>query len=312
MPINSEQMKRNYVMILACALATGTMAQWQQMGLEGMSSTSGGVQVVDGTVYFHPGEDQGTIHRSDDMGVTWQILHFADESRSWKYLGNKHTQYINYGTMDTGPHGLYRKMELQDSFTDLGATITDFDVLDNGRVVASTGSAGEGSIIVSDQYGEAWVSVFPSTGNVQTRLVGRDGQDRLLVQAFVETSENDLDLGLFRSSDSGDSWDRINGIKNDLTGASANVDHSIYCSNGLRILKSMDDGEKWALSSVDFPYAGLTGSRVFNMGGGHVFFMCHEPGMTNGVNLYQSLDFGVSWSPVEEEDLRAFDLQHGP
>lgn len=294
-------MKRNYATILICALATGAMAQWQQTGLEGKSSTSGGVQVVDGAVYFHAAEDHGTIYRSNDAGSSWQTLHFADEGRSWKYQADKRTGYINYGEMGNAPHGLYRKLELEDHWTDLGNTVTDFDVFSNGRVMASTGMVGEGSIILSDQSGGSWVSASPSTADVGTRLIGRDGQGRSLVQTFPELTADDLDIGLFRSSDQGDSWERINGIRYDLTGASSNADHSIYCSNGLRILRSMDDGEKWDIASVDFPYAGLTGSKVFNMGGGHVYFMCSEPNMTNGVNLYQSLDFGSSWSPVEEE-----------
>ena len=294
-------MKRNYAMILTCALATGVMAQWQQVGQEGISSTSGGVQVVDGAVYFHSAEDHAVISRSNDAGATWQTLHFADAGRSWKYNAYKRTEYINFGGMGNAPHGLYRRMELQDAFTDLGRIVTDFDVFDNGRVMASTGMVGEGSIIISDQFGGSWASASPSAGSVNVRMVGRDGQGRALVQSFPNGTADDLDIGLFRSSDQGDSWERINGIRFDLTGASSNADHTIYSSNGLRVLRSMNDGEKWTVTSVDFPYAGLTGSRVFNMGGGHVFFMCSEAGMTNGVNLYQSLDFGDSWSPVEEE-----------
>lgn len=300
-PTNSEKMKRNYAMILTCALATGAMAQWQQVGLEGMASTSGGVQVVDGAIYFHSADDSAVMYRSNDAGATWQEVHFADEGRSWKYNTNKRIQYINFGEMDCRPYGLYRKMDLQDPWTDLGRTVTDFDVFDNGRLMATTGIVGQGSIIISDQSGGSWVSGSPTTGNVRVRMVGRDGQGRSLVQTFPQNTADDLDIGLFRSSDQGDSWERINGIRYDLTGASSNADHSIYSSNGLRFLRSMDDGEKWAIKSVDFPYAGLTGSRVFNMGGGQVFFMCSEPGMTNGVNLYQSLNFGDSWSPVEEE-----------
>lgn len=300
-PINTEQMKRNYIMILACALTTGAMAQWQQVGLEGMSSTSGGVQLVDDAVYFHSAADQAVIFRSEDAGATWQTLHFADDGRSWKYNADKRIEYINFGEMGTAPHGLYRRMSLQDPWSDLGITVTDFDVFNDGRLIVSTGTTGEGSIMISDQHGEVWASASPTTADVHVRLVGRDGQGRPLVQTVPVTTADDLDIGLFRSSDQGDSWERINGIRYDLTGASSNADHSIICSNGLRLLKSMDDGEKWEISSVDFPYAGLTGSKLFNMGGGHVFFMCSEPDMTNGVNLYQSLDFGDSWSPVEEE-----------
>ncbi|MBZ0205498.1 MAG: T9SS type A sorting domain-containing protein [Flavobacteriales bacterium] len=294
-------MKRNYAMFLTSLLACGAMAQWQHMGLEGYSSTTGGVQVLDGSIYFHSAENSGTIYRSDDEGATWNPLQFATDGQSWKYRSFKRFQYVNHGTREAGPQGIYRKDTVTDEKVDLNWVITNFEMMDDGRLVASTGIGGANSIILSDQNGDAWVPGFPSGPDVHARLIGRDGQGRLLVQAFAENVQNDQDVGLFRSSDSGDSWERISDVKHDLAGASSNGDHSIYATNGLRILKSPDDGEKWSVLSVDFPYLGLTGSRIFNMGGGHLFFMCHEEGATTQGNLYQSLDHGTSWSPVEEE-----------
>lgn len=294
-------MKRNYALIFGSLLATASMAQWQHVGLEGVSSTVGGVQVINGSIYFHSAEDNGTIYRSNDKGASWEDIRYASDGLSWKYQEHKRTEYVNHGTTHTGAHGLYRMTDSGNEWIDLGVTITDFDVLDNGRIVASSGNPGTGSIIISDQMGSSWVPSFGTDAEVNARLIGRDGQGRLLIQAYGENAQSDLGVGLFRSSDNGDSWQRISGIKHDLTGVSANADHSIYSSNGLRVLRSFDDGEKWTTLSVSFPYASTRGSRVFNMGGGHVFFMCHEAGATVQGNLYESFNNGDSWTRVEEE-----------
>ncbi|MEO7081102.1 MAG: T9SS type A sorting domain-containing protein [Flavobacteriales bacterium] len=294
-------MKRNYAMILGSLLATASMAQWQHVGLEGISSTMGGVQVVDGSIYFHSAEDNGTIYRSEDKGATWEAMRYADDGRSWQYQDHKRTQYVNFGSKQEGARGLYRMLATENMWTPLNTVVTNLEVLDSGRLVASTNTSGAASIIISDQMGSVWSPTFQAAADARVRLVGRDGQGRLLVQAYDENIQNDLGVGLFRSSDDGDSWQRINGIKHDLTNASSNPDHSIYGSNGLRVMRSFDDGEKWSTLSVTFPYASTTGSRVFNMGGGHVFFMCHEQGATVQGNLYESFNNGDNWTRVDEE-----------
>ena len=294
-------MKRNYAMILGSILVTATMAQWQHVGLGGISSTEGGVQVEDGSIYFHSAEDIGVIYRSNDKGATWESVRYASDGLSWKYKSHKRTQYVNHGSKQKGAHALYRMTATGNEWVDLGVTVMDFDVFDSGRLIASTDVGGEGSLIISDQLGTSWVPGFPSYDDNRTRLVGRDGQGRILVQSYADDVQDDLGFGLYRSSDYGDSWQWINGIKHDLTGASANADHSIYASNGLRVMRSFDDGVKWSTLSVDFPYATTTGSRVFNMGGGHVFFMCHEPGATVQGNLYESFNHGDNWTRVQDE-----------
>ncbi len=294
-------MKRKYAMILGSVLATATMAQWQHVGLGGISSTTGGVQVADGSIYFHSAEQNGTIYHSSDMGATWAPLRYDANGLSWKYHGHKRTQYVNYGSKQEGTKGLYRMLDTDDVWIDLNTVVRDFDVLDNGRILASTGTSGTGSIIMSDQLGSSWVPSFGSDADVKARLIGRDGQGRILVQAYSDVTTIDEGVGLFRSTSNGDSWQRINPIKHDLTYASANADHTLYASNGLRVLRSFDDGEKWTTLSVTFPYASLTGSRVFNMGGGHVFFMCHEQGATVQGNLYESFNNGDNWTLVDEE-----------
>lgn len=294
-------MKRNYAMILGSLLATASMAQWQHVGLEGMPSTLGGVQVVDGSVYFHAAGEDGRMFRSADMGNTWEPLRYANEGQSWKYLSIKRAQFVVHGTKQEGTQGLYRRGINDQAWQDQGISVHDAEVAAD-RLVASTGEHGAHAIILSDENGTTWTAGSPSGNEAYARLIGKDGAGRLLVQAYVvgNSLTDDSEVGLFRSVD-GDEWERVSGIKHDLTGASANADGSIYSANGLRVLKSTNNGEKWAVLSVDFPYSGLTGSRIYNMGGGHLFFMCHQEGATLQGNLYQSFDHGSSWAPVEEE-----------
>lgn len=295
-------MKRNYAMILGSLLATASIAQWEHVGLEGVPSTLGGVQVVDGSVYFHAAEDNGIMYRSGNMGDSWEPLRYANEGVSWKYLSIKRARFVVHGSKEQGATGIYRMGSSQDTWQDLGVFINNAEAT-HERLVASTGELGTNAIIVSDENGTIWAPGSPVSGNVRARLIGKDGQGRLLVQAYPEGNGvvDEPEIGLFRSADGGDTWERISGEKHDLTGASANADHSIYSANGLRILKSTNDGAKWAVLSVDFPYSGLTGSRIYNMGGGHLFFMCHQEGATLQGNLYQSFDHGSSWAPVQEE-----------
>lgn len=295
-------MKRNYAMILGSLLATASMAQWEQVGLEGVPSTLGGVQVVDGSVYFHAAQDNGIMYRSPDMGATWEPLRYAQEGVSWKYLGIKRARVVVHGEKEKGAQGIYLLGSSMDSWQELGIFVNNAEAT-HERLVASTDQRGSYAIIVSDENGTTWSPSSPVSGDVEVRLIGKDGQDRLLAQAFSDGNHavNDPEIGLFRSADGGDTWERISAEKHDLTGASAHADHSIYASNGLRILKSTNDGAKWAVLSVNFPYSGLTGSRIYNMGGGHLFFMCHQQGATVQGNLYESLDHGSSWTPVQEE-----------
>src|SRR5690606_11431345 len=274
-------MKRDYAMILGSLLATASMAQWQHVGLEGVPSTLGGVQVVDGSVYFHAAVDNGIMYRSADMGGTWDPVRYANEGMSWKYLNIKRARFVVHGTKDQGANGLYRMGASQDTWQDLEISTINAEAT-HERLVVSTGELGSNAILLSDENGIVWTPGSPVSGDVRARLIGKDGQDRLLVQTYHASTGvvDDLEVGLFRSADGGDSWERISGEKHDLTGASANADHTIYSSNGLRILKSTNDGAKWAVLSVDFPYSGLTGSRIYNMGGGHLFFMCHQEGAT--------------------------------
>ncbi len=294
-------MTQKYAVILASMLATGTMAQWQQVGLWGEVPTTGGVQVEQDVVFFHPASDKGMVFRSEDQGATWQQIRFADQGDSWKIIPHHGVDFINGGAHQAGPSNLFRHVLGDNAWVDLNVDILNFEVVGEGRVVACAVHNGQTAILISDESGSQWDNGFPLPEQLQVRLIGKDGQGNLLVQTYGDPAPDGELPGLYRSTDLGATWTRISDVRYDLTGASAHADGSIFASNGLRVLRSKDNGVLWEVVAVNFPYSTFTGSRVYNMGGGHLFFMCHEPGATPGHNLHESFNYGNTWSPVDYE-----------
>lgn len=291
-------MKRNYLLAFTLLLTASVSAQWRQVGLEGRTCTNGGVQMEGANLYYHAKEDGGAIYFSRDQGVSWGQVQFAGAGDPWKYARYGSSEFAHYGVESDGPTTLGYHIGDAADWHALAGTITDFMVVDPGRIIAVVENNGQRYLSISNLDGAGTLPVLQPNGNVQVRLIGKDGLGRPLAQTYGPEGTTDDVIGLFRSADGGISWQQVGDVEYDLTGASAHADHSIYASNGLRVLRSLDDGASWEVLSVGFPYATLSGSRMFNMGGGHVFFMCYEPGNTNLHNVYESFDSGKTWSPV--------------
>ncbi|MCC6841318.1 MAG: T9SS type A sorting domain-containing protein [Flavobacteriales bacterium] len=294
-------MMQKHALILASLLSTGVMAQWQQVGLWGEVPTTGGIQVVDDVLYFHPANDKGLIFRSEDKGATWHGIRFADQGDSWKILPHHGVDYVNGGAHLAGPSDLFRSVLGINEWVDLNVNVLDFIVVGENRLLVCAVHNGQTAILRSDDSGNTWENGFPLPDGLQVRLIGQDGQGRLLVQAYGDPLSDGLQAGLYRSADLGDTWTQISDVKFDLSGASAHADGSIYACNGMRVLRSNNNGENWQVVPVSFPYSTLTGARVFNMGGGHLYFTCHEAGSTQEYYMRESFDQGITWSPVTFE-----------
>ena len=299
--LNQQLMMHKYAVILASLLSTGAMAQWQQVGLWGEMPTTGGVQVEEDVLFFHPAKDQGLVLRSEDRGATWERIHFAPNGDSWKIIPHHGVDFINGGMHNVGPSNLFRMVMDDGEWVDLNVDVLDFTVVGEGRVVACAVHDGQTAMLISDASGKGWENGFPLADQLQVRLIGKDGQGNILVQTYGQPAPGGEQPGLYRSTDLGDTWTRISDVQYDLTGASAHADGSIYASNGKRVLRSRDNGVHWEVVPVNFAYSSLSGSRVFNLGDGHLYFMCHVPGVTDGTNMRESFDHGNTWVPVTYE-----------
>lgn len=293
-------MIREYALAISAVMATGALAQWHHVGLAGRTCTTGGVQADGTTLYFHVKNDGGSIFRSSDGGTGWDQVQYAVSGDSWKYQRRGGYEYVNFGQGSGKPELFTQKQPGDSEWTVQGGTVADFILLDGSTIVSVVTSGGHSQIRTSALDGSGAATAFQPAGDLQVRLVGLDGQGRLLAQVYGTAGAEDPAIGLYRSADQGHTWDQISNIAYDLTWATAASDHSVFASNGLRVLCSMDDGATWEVLSVSFPYATLSGSRMFNLGGGHVYFMCFEPGNTNKHNLYESFDHAKTWHPVPD------------
>lgn len=297
---NTNRMMRQYALVFTALIASACMGQWQHVGLPGKASTLGGVQTIDRVVYFHAKENAGAVYMSRDRGFSWGLVHYAPEGDSWKYAEQDGTTLVNFTIGEGQPRTLTYQPPTSPDWEVMQETVRDFMAIDPNILVAVVENQGQSAVRVSNLDGSNATIVFQPVAHMQVRLVGQDGQGRILVQTYTDDVDLAGQAGLYRSADNGFSWQHISDIREDLTGASSNADHSIFASNGLRFFRSFDDGANWEMEPVSFPYMGLTGSRVFNVGGGHVYFMVHEPDATNKCYLFESFDSGKSWHEVNE------------
>lgn len=281
-------------------LAGASMAQWQHVGLQGKTSTLGGVQAIDRAVYYHAKENAGVVYISRDRGDSWGLIQYATEGDSWKYAEQDGALLVNYAIGAGEAQALTYRPVTSPDWHEAPDMITDFLMIDPGLMLTVVEEDGQSFLRAGNPDGSNAAVVFQPTARMQVRLVGQDGQGRVLAQVYTDEVDLAGQAGLYRSADNGATWQYISDIREDLTGASANADHSIFASNGLRVFRSFDDGATWDMEPVSFPYNGLTGSRMFNMGGGHVYFMCHQADATNKCYLYESFDSGKNWQQVPD------------
>lgn len=296
----SQNHMRATILLIGTLTAPGIMAQWQHIGLADQAPTSGGVQVVDETVYFHPRSNDGIFYLSANDGATWTPVQFADAGASFHFERHGNMEFLSVGSPEAGAFKLLRHAIGSEEWGAAQGVVTDFRIMASGRIVASVVEDGLSGIAISDDQGDNWYPAYPPSGTVQARLVGSDAVGRPLIQTFQEVDGEVVNLQMLFSPNAGSEWKPLSELEHDASWATVSSDHSLYASNGLRILRSIEDGEEWEVLSVDFPYATLTGSRLFNMGGGHLYFMCHEEGVTPNGNFYQSFDRGGSWEPVHD------------
>ncbi|MCO6482403.1 MAG: T9SS type A sorting domain-containing protein [Flavobacteriales bacterium] len=293
-------MIREYALAISAMLATASMAQWQHVGLAGRTCTTGGVQAIGSDLYFHVKNDGGAVFHSPDGGINWDLVQYGPSGDSWNYARRGDFEYVNFGQGSGKPEWFTHRQPGGAEWVVQEGAVADFILLDGGTIVSMVMSGGQSVIRTSALDGSGAATSFQPADGLRVRLVGLDGQGRLLAQVYGAAGMEDPAIGLYRTADHGQSWEQISNIAYDLTWATAASDHSLFASNGLRVLSSMDDGATWEVLSVSFPYATLSGSRMFNLGGGHVYFMCFEPGNTNKHNLYESFDHGKSWHSVPD------------
>lgn len=289
------------VILVACT----AQAQWQHVGHPN-TTPAGDLQWVDDSLYYMPTNHTGRIFRSGDLGQTWQERIFNPIGHAQQFLRHSGTDYLSYYNGSGGVR-LWRWSRADRQWQQKYLSVEHVALRPSGRLVILSGVSPENRPIrISDDRGDTWTTTFRSSGAIRFRYVGEDSQGRLLVQTYDWDNAPADSLGLWRSADDGSSWTRINAITHNLSGAHCSIDGHIYCSNGRRILHSADDGVSWDTPwTVTFPHSGFTGSRLYRLADGRVYFMRgFDSGLVqydDPVNLYVSNDGAHTWTAVAGE-----------
>jgi photosystem II stability/assembly factor-like uncharacterized protein len=236
-------------------------------GFTGMASRGVAFDPTDSRRVYAGAMVGSMLFKSVDGGATWSRRRFGTPA---VYVIAVAVDPLSPNIVYAGTNneGLFRSTDYGDTWklvavrddvggTGLSGAITFLttDPNKSGRLFASTATA----VYLSEDHGETWTNVL----NISAWTVTIDPSSPLTVYATARMSQ-----GVFRSSDGGHTWQRINdGISNLSMGRSAPViidptnRLTLYVgSEGGGVFKSLDGGEHW------FPVnLGLSDLSVFGL-----------------------------------------------
>lgn len=223
---------------------------------------------------------EGGFYYSSDHGATWSLHEGALKAgavRDFVVSGNKIFAAVNGGT---GGTGVYLSEDKGLTWKKLSLVIANINAMsgyDNALYVS------DGSLKVSRDYGETWVSVPLGSGSyVMSAIyavgdkvcIGASGQSIFYSDDEGQTWTNKMNTsadnphnsilsdgtklwlatwnGVFYSSDGGDSWQRINeGLRNEIINyLKVDGDTLMAVTNSTGLFNSWDNGASWSQVTI--------------------------------------------------------------
>ncbi len=211
--------------------SSNSAATWTQLptplGTHGLVVLS-----ADGAVILHRPENSPTVHRSEDMGVTWtevtgldgqaqnarivcdpvnsNVFYVLDQLGALKKSSDKGVSFEVVGSVQDEAAGLYQ------SSGGLIRTVPGREghllaPLDQPQEWAENGSFSENGLAFSEDGGSTWTR-FPAVFSAQAVGVGKAAEGAAYETLFIWgiAGEATNPVGIYYSTDHGTSWARMN------------------------------------------------------------------------------------------------------
>ncbi len=306
---------------------------------------------------FYAGFDNGGVWRSTDYGSTWLPLFDEQPTGSIGAIAvapsDPNVIYVGSGAGIIRPdlavgNGVYKSTDAGKTWTHLGLRDSqmiaqiDIDPTDPNRLFVAAlghpyGPNEERGIFRSTDGGKTFEKVLYKDAYTSANDVRIDPNDPKTVyaalwqqqQSFIEGSSFDgASGGIFKSTDGGSSWKKLEGglptvlqanlaiapsntkvLYAMLAGAPSAADSARGESEVLALYKSIDAGEHWYLAVHD-PKSKDQGAHnepdgrpLLRIGGGDLATLAVDPKNENvvysaSIVFWRTEDGGVTWSPV--------------
>ncbi len=256
---------------------TSLLAQWVQNG-----GPYGGYtyEIVNLESSLFVSTGGGGVYKSIDNGTSWV------KKSSGLPLGENVEDLVAHNGMlyaSMSRSGLYLSVNEGESWTPINSSIDDLTFY-NIAVSETDIFAGNanGGIFYSSNNGDNWVEKSEGVSDIQF-------QDFAFFNSQIYAGGRTL----FKSNNSGDTWEEVNvtGMGSNGVRSMAATQNTLYLSNDGNVFTS-SDGTSWAKSNIN------VNSTIVNMGvsADSIYFTTH-PG-----KLYYTKDEGLNWTLIQNQE----------
>lgn len=249
------------------------------------ASVSDMITTPDGSIFAISDE----IYRSDDYGQTWINVSAIIPEVNFTAIKTDHAGNIYVTAHDSYWGRLYKSTDYGTSWQELLNETTfytpnDFAMDANSNLYIVT--QGDGVLFSSDQ-GLSWENRTNSIDCFELENIAIDSSGIIIVAASCYNKK------LFRSIDSGTSWEEVNlSQAGNATALKSNVDGHFFSGNGFNnVYKSTDGGISW--NDISLPEEAFHVFSIETVGSNQVYVATMQ-------GIYYSENGGLTWSTYNQ------------
>jgi photosystem II stability/assembly factor-like uncharacterized protein len=260
---------------------------WSNQGLPPKTASIYKIDKASDNTYL--GTNAAGVFKSTDFGESWFPINNGITAANTLDICFDHE-----GTLYSAnwSNGFQKSTDMGETWTVINNGLTNSYALsiiadDNGNLIGGTE---EGTFRSTDK-GENWVQTATVGNNFSYRLY-KDNQNRIYSLNF--------DGGIFRTSDLGMSWIRLdkNFVSTGVFGLAIDSSGNLYAgTRGGWIYKSTNDGSSWTVSRTGTnSFYGVVMIRVAP--NGNIFVSTNDQGMlrsTNNGATWENVTHSISW-----------------